>query len=153
MPFSGLNGYSYCKHYFLITVSIRQLYVAIVITVRVFGQWPCYSSPHSVQDKFNSLVSLFTLSNQDREFHKEVILSARWTHGEQGPPVLVPTSAMAEEGKLAIPALPPVICSYQTGPEQCLRKRKRQREPDMIILSLCKNWKWFKATGFHANFW
>lgn len=56
-------------------------------------------------------------------------MSARWTHREHDPLVLVPTLAIAEQGQLPIPALQHDSLYYQTG--QLMKnawKRKRQTE-------------------------
>ena len=63
-------------------MSVYQLYIPTVITVIEY----CISSPHlsfpllmpahAVKEKRHFLVSLPTLSNQDRELNKEAVLSA-----------------------------------------------------------------------------
>ena len=83
---------------------------------------------HAVKEK--RLVSLSTLSNQDRELHKEAVLSAWGTCREQDPPGLVSTPTMVEQGELPIPVLPPPLdyigLHCQTG--QVMKKTLEEKK-------------------------
>ena len=60
---------------------------AISVISTVLGLPPL---AHSVIVRIYFIESLPTLSNQDRELHEEVVLSARGTGRDLDPPVLVP---------------------------------------------------------------
>lgn len=53
-----------------------------------------------MNEKGNYLVSMLTLSNQDRELQKEALLSALRTLRKPDPCILVPTATKAERDKL-----------------------------------------------------
>ena len=74
-----------------------------------------------------SLLLLSTLSNQDRELHKETVLSAQRTHKAQDPAVLIHTLAIVDEGTLPIPALSMMPYTTKQANHWNTLKRKRQR--------------------------
>ena len=85
------------------------------------GNHPHLSSPaHAVKEERNVPVSLLTLSNQDKEPHKEAVLCA-CRQSEQDPPVLVPT-------QLTVWALP--VAAYTTKKTKWWKilKKKRGKE-------------------------
>ena len=71
---------------------------------------------NAVKDKTHFLVSLPTLSNQDRELHEEAVLFAgRGTSKAQDPPVLIPTPTVAKQGKATNSSAPGDVSDCQTG--------------------------------------
>lgn len=78
-------------------------------------------SSHAAKEKIHVLVSQPTLSNQNRE---------------QGRPVLVPSPAMVVQGKLPIPAF--LVTSYDTKQAERRKTLKEKKEAKKAASKLTK---------------
>ena len=106
-----------------------------ITVIKYLVSSPCLSSPgRAVQDKKHFLVSLPTLSNQDTDVHIKVVLSVWWKHTEQDPPVVVPTLAMAEQGKLPIPVFQVKV--YFAKWWKTLHEKKEKKEAKIAASSV-----------------
>ena len=110
--------------YTLFSYQTKSFFSTVITVIECLVSNPCLSSPCLCKTRY-FLVSLPTLSNQDRELHKEAILSAQVTGRERHPPVLVATLVMAWHVKLPIPAL--WVTTYVGQVMNTLAKRQRQR--------------------------